>query len=64
MKNYLIVYSYEPSGSYWNTPDIRYKNHIFQVESLNAQKINEIINILQNNVNTNVTIHNIIKLDD
>lgn len=64
MKNYLITYSYEPSGSFWNTPDIRYGNYIVQVESLNVKKIDEIINFLQINVNTNVTIHNIIKLDE
>ena len=38
MKNYLIVYSYEPSGSFWNTHDIRYGNYIVQVESLNVKK--------------------------
>ena len=40
MKNYLITYSYEPSGSFWNTPDIRYGNYIVQVESLNVKKKN------------------------
>ena len=38
MKNYLITYSYEPSGSYWTTPDIRCGNYIVQVESLNVKK--------------------------
>lgn len=64
MNNYLIVYSYEPSGMWMSTPDIRYGNKIVQTDKMTSEKINEIVNSLVENVSTSVTIHNIIKLDD